>query len=96
MRSSKKPKSTAAQTAQPSANLQLARNLSEPVGAPVKPLTPKEFGAFINKTARWVCSLINEGKLPTLYPHRQPYQIPGNALFTFTTTAKFKSKKRAA
>lgn len=65
--------------------MQLARNLSEPASAPVKPLTPKEFGAFVGRGGRWVCALIREKKIPTLYPHKKPYLIPGNALFTFTS-----------
>lgn len=44
-------------------------------------ITPKEYGALIGRSARWVSAQCRAGRIPTLAPHRRPYLIPKNALF---------------
>jgi hypothetical protein len=54
------------------------------------PITPKEFSCLIGgaRSAQWVALQCKRKKLPTCPPHRRPYLIPRNVLFTFGVTEK--------
>ena len=54
--------------------------------APVKPMSPKEFGDIIGRSQWWVCKQCRKRKIPTCPPHRRPYLIPRNVLFKFGVT----------
>lgn len=59
-------------------------------------MSPKEFGARINRSAEWVCDLIRAGTIATLPPHSRPYLIPASALEKFLNAATRKRVSRAA
>lgn len=90
------PKSkTAAKSAADETLSHLAQKLPDATLENFKPLSPKEFGKLVGRGRAWVCEQIAEGRLPTLPPHRAPYLLPGNVLFTFTATAKCSKAKSA-
>jgi hypothetical protein len=48
-----------------------------------RPMSPKEFGEHIGRSARWVRTMCALKKIPTCPPKRRPYLIPRNVLFKF-------------
>ena len=48
-----------------------------------RPMSPKEFGDMIGRSAHWVAAQCRRRKIPTCPPHRRPWLIPRNVLFTF-------------
>jgi len=47
-------------------------------------LTPKEFGALIGRSEKWVRAQCRRRKLPTIPPHKAPYLMPKATLFKVT------------
>jgi len=53
-----------------------------------RPMSPKEFGGEIGRSAWWVAKQCRRKKIPTCPPHTRPYLIPRNVLFKFGVTEK--------
>ena len=49
-----------------------------------KPIAPKDIVRLgLPRSVKWVRKQCKAGLIPTLPPHRPPYLIPANVLFTF-------------